>query len=125
MKALLSIFLLAVFALTAVADTDVTGKWSGSFKVTAPNGESKDDTAFLVLKQNGSEITGTVGPTEDQQFPIQKGKIEGDRITIEADHEGNPIKLTLMVAADHIKGEATISHEGETANATLDVTRVK
>jgi hypothetical protein len=47
----------------------VTGKWSGSFNATNPNGETKESTAVLVLKQTGTDITGTVGPNEDEQFP--------------------------------------------------------
>lgn len=125
MKSLLCVLVLAVFALTAAADTDITGKWSGSFTLTGPNGEAKDDTAYLVLKQNGSEITGTVGPNENDQVPIGKGKIDGDKITLEANHEEHIIKIALVVAADRMTGEATMSGEGQNATAKIDVTRVK
>jgi len=124
MKALICGFLLVVFALTAAADTDITGKWSGSLNVTTPDGE-KNETAFLIFKQTGSDITGSVGPNEDQQFPIQKGKIDGDKITIEADHEGHTVKLALVLAEDHIRGDMSIEMEGQTRTAKLDVTRVK
>ncbi len=85
----------------------------------------KDDTAFLVLKQNGLELTGTVGPREEDQFPIQKGKIEGDKITIEAMAGETLIKFELVLVGDHIKGDAAGSHDGEPMKAKLDVTRVK
>lgn len=126
MKTLLSISLLTIFALTAIADTDISGKWSGSFNITGPNGETKEDTAFLVLKQTGGAITGTVGPNEDEQYPIGKGTIEGDKITLEADANGHTVKLDLVLAADHIKGEANMAGDnGESMKAKLDVTRVK
>ena len=125
MKALSCLLVLAAFAGLAIADTNVTGKWSGSFNITASNGEMKESTALLVLKQSGTDITGTVGPNEEEQFPIQKGKIEGDKITLEADHEGQTIKFDLVLAADRITGEANMSHEGETSKAKLDVTRAK
>jgi hypothetical protein len=125
MKALFCSFLLTVFALTASADTDITGKWSGSFVTTTPEGGTKDATAFLVLKQSGSDITGSVGPNENEQFPILKGKIEGDKITIEADHGGHTIKLTLVLAEDHIKGDASMATDERTMTAKLDVTRMK
>lgn len=125
MKALSCLLMLAAFAGLAIADTNVTGKWSGSFNITASNGEMKESTALLVLKQNGSEITGTVGPNEEEQFAIQKGRIEGDKITLEADHEGQTIKFDLVLAADRITGEANMSREGETSKAKLDVTRAK
>ncbi len=116
---------MAILALTAMADTNVTGKWSGSFNITNPNGETKDDTAFLVLKQTGNDITGTVGPNEDQQFEIQKGKIEGDKITLQVDHEGSTIKFSLVVADERIKGDAEMQHEGQTMKAKIDVGRAK
>jgi hypothetical protein len=125
-KLLLSGFLLCVFALTVLADTDLTGKWSGSFKITAPNGETNDTTAFLVLKQSGSDITGTAGPSEDEQYPITKGKIDGDKITMELDHEGHMVKLDLVLVADRITGDASMSAEdGGTVKAKVDVGRVK
>lgn len=125
MKALLCGMLLAVFALTAAADTDITGKWSGSVNATSPDGEATNQPAFLILKQTGSEITGTVGPNEDEQVPIVKGKIEGAKITIEANHEGHTVKLALVLAEEHIKGEASIEMEGQTKTVKIDVTRVK
>ncbi len=125
MKTLACCFLLAVFALTAVADVNVSGKWSGSFNITNSNGETKDDTALLVLNQNGNEITGTVGPNEGQQFEIQKGTIQGDKITLEVQHDGGTIKFNLVIAEERIKGEAEMSHDGETAKVKIDVTRAK
>jgi len=126
MKALLSIIALAIFALTASADTNATGIWSGSFNITGPDGQVHEDTAYFVLKQTGSEITGSVGPNEDQQFPIQKGKIEGNKILIEADHEGHPIKLSLVIAENRITGEASMNNEdGQEMKAKLDVKRSK
>src|SRR5262249_12226456 len=127
MKTLSCLFLLAVLALCAAADINVTGKWSGSFNITAPDGESKESTAVLVLKQNGTEITGTVGPNEEKQFAIQKGKIEGSKITLEAQDDNHVIKSDLVLVADErIKGEANMSGDGgESLTAKLDVSRMK
>src|SRR4051794_29620212 len=80
-------FLIAA-ALAVAADVDVTGKWTGNFNLTNPDGETNESTAVLKLKQSGTEITGTVGPNEDEQAAIQKGKIEGNKITMEAEHHG-------------------------------------
>ena len=125
MKTILFFLTMAALAGVALADTDVTGKWSGSFNATNPNGETKESTAFLVLKQNGAAITGTVGPNEDEQFPIQKGKIDGDKITIEADHDGHTMTFNLVLAAERITGEAQMSRDGQTMKAKIDVTRAK
>ena len=126
MKVLACFLLLLGLALSAAA-ADITGTWSGSFNITGPGGETKESDALLVLKQNGSEITGTVGPNEDQRHPIAKGKIEGNKITLEtAGGDDHPaIKFELVLEGDHIKGDASGSHDGQTMKAKLDVTRVK
>jgi hypothetical protein len=121
MRTLLCLLLVATLAGMALADVDVTGKWEGTFKVTDPSGETKESTALLVLKQKGTDITGMVGPNEDEQFPIQKG----NKIVLEADHDGSPIKFDLVLTGDRITGEANGSHDGQTMKAHLDVTRAK
>jgi hypothetical protein len=112
-------------ALAVAADVDVTGKWAGSFNATNPNGETKESTAILVLKQTGTEITGTVGPNEDEQFAIQKGRIDGDKITLEADDKGQTMTFSIVFASGRITGEAQMSREGQTRKAKIDVGRAK
>jgi hypothetical protein len=125
MRTLLCFLMLAALAGVALADVDVTGKWSGSFNATNSNGETKESTAVLVLRQSGSDITGTVGPNEDEQFPIQKGKIDGDKITLEADDKGRTMTFNLVLASGRITGEAQMSREGQTRKAKIDVGRAK
>lgn len=120
--------ILCCFLLTAMAMfADVSGKWSGSFDVTGPDGQTKSSTAFLVLKQSSDAITGTAGPNEQEQFTIKFGKIEGDKIALEVAHEnGLVIKFDLTLAGGHIKGNASgENEEGQKMTAKVDVTAVK
>jgi hypothetical protein len=125
MRTVFCVLLLGAVALVAAPDVNVTGKWSGSFKMTRSDGETSDGPALLSLKQTGSEITGTVGQTEDEQHAITKGKIEGEKITLLIEDEARTIKFALVVAADRITGDAEISYNGETAKAKIEVTRAK
>jgi hypothetical protein len=115
-----SFFLLLVPALAA---PDLTGKWSGSFLITGPDGQTKDDMAFMDLKQNGAELTGTAGPSPEQQWAIQKGKVEGNKITFEVQTDEPLLKFELTLIDGHLKGEAKGEHEGRTMKATLDLQR--
>jgi hypothetical protein len=126
MKVLGCFLLLLGLALSAAA-ADITGNWTGSFNITGPGGETKESEALLMLKQNGSAITGTVGPNENQRHTIAKGTIEGSKITLEtAGEDGQPvIKFNLVLEGEHIKGEAMGEHDGQIMKAKLDVTRVK
>jgi hypothetical protein len=126
MRTLLCLLALVFSAIALADDVNVTGKWSGSFNITHANGQTEDSTAFLVLKQTGTEIAGTVGPDEDKQLPIQKGKIEGNKITLEADNQGRPLRFALVLSTDHITGEASMPEDdGGIGKAKLDVTRTK
>ena len=118
-KLLLSL-LLCAGALLA----DVTGKWSGSFDVTGPDGQTKRDTAYMVLKQDGKTITGTAGPNEDKQYPIKTGAIDENRITMEVETDGPVIKFELALDGDHIRGTAKGEHEGKNMSAKLDLKRL-
>ena len=100
MKTLLGCLLLFSFTLSAA---DVTGKCTGSFDITGPDGETKQDHAFMNLKQNGDEITGTAGPNEERQWPISKGKIEGDKITFEVQTDEPILKFDLRLIDGHLK----------------------
>ena len=125
MKRLSIVMILAVLCAMAAAAADVTGKWAGSFKATRADGEVQDGTALIILKQTGSDITGTVGPHEGEQHAITKGKIEGDKITLESADGAMVIKLSLVLAGDRIAGDVTASGEGREIKGKLEVTRAK
>jgi hypothetical protein len=122
MKTLLCLIVLAAMGFAA----DLSGKWTGNFNQVAPDGSVNEGSALLVLKQTGTEISGTAGPSEDQQFPISKGKIDGDKVTLEVKHEsGMTIAFNLVLADERLKGEASMSRDGESRTAKVDVGRAK
>jgi hypothetical protein len=125
MRAFVCVLLLGLLSGIAIADTNVTGKWLGSFKMIGQDSDGHDSTAVLLLKQNGSEITGTAGPDEGEQHTITKGKIEGDKITILVEDDGHTVTFALVATADRITGDVNIVHDGQTRKAKLDVTRSK
>jgi hypothetical protein len=122
MKSIILVCLAAAVLCTAAA-VDLTGRWTGRFTMIGPNGETDETPALLILKQEGATITGTVGPDENQRFPVTKGSIEGDKITLEADHEGHNLKFDLMLASGRIKGKAEMNGDGQVLKALIDVGR--
>ena len=126
MRTLMCISILAILAAgLAVADNTVTGKWTGAFHSISPDGETRESTAVLMLKQTGNDITGTAGPSENDQHLTLKGKIDGDKITLAAEDEGRTVRFDLVLAADRITGDMNMVHSGQTAKAKIDVTRAK
>src|SRR5437870_3244902 len=123
MKNLIGAVCAVLLFLSVALASDLTGKWSGSFLITRPDGETKDSQAVLELKQNGTELTGTAGPSSDKQWAIQKVKVEGDKLTFEVQSDGPLIKFELTLSNDHLKGEAKAEQEGQTMKATVDLQR--
>ena len=125
MKRLIRVASMALLlATTLLAADDLTGKWSGSFNMTR-EGETKNDTVYMVLKQNGAEITGTAGPNVDKQWPILKGRIEGAKVTFEVQTDEPIIKFDLTLADGHLKGDASAEHQGRSMKAVVDAQRQK
>ncbi len=120
--------LLCAIALSAAVllGADVTGKWSGT-AVMARDGETHDQSAYFVLKQEGSAITGTAGPSEGDQHPLKDGRIEGNDITFEVEHEGaSNVRVRLKVDGDdHMTGEATGETDEGQFRVKLDMKREK
>jgi len=125
----LFVFLLLAAALVlSAADANLTGKWSGSFTITRPDGTNDDGTAFAVLKQDGAQLTGTAGPDEDHQWTLEKGAIDGNKVTFEVKsaEDGTIFKCDLVLEGDHLKGPVSaVSPDGQALSAKVDFTRVK
>jgi hypothetical protein len=106
--------IIGLLALTAaIHAADITGTWSGPMTMTKGD-ETRDDSAYLVLKQTGKEITGTIGPNEEKRLNITKGSADGNNIYIEAVVEGeNKMVLRLKLEGEKLVGD--LKAEGPTA----------
>jgi hypothetical protein len=108
---------LAAMALSAA---DVTGSWSGTL---TPDGRDAGP-ALLILKQEGTEVTGTVGPNENERHPISKGKVEKDTVAFEVETPGGVMKFALKQKGDELAGAVTREREGQQQTAKLAVKRM-
>lgn len=97
-------WLLMTLAVAAVAfawTDNTSGSWKGSMQL---NGGS-DQPACMTVKQEGSTLTGTAGACQGKEFPITKGTINGDVVTVEA-HPGTPtLRFTMKFAGNKLKGD--------------------
>ena len=120
-------FLLALIlaAVASAADIDVTGRWSGSMTLLAPDGQTRDGSALFILKQSGAGVTGTAGPSEDRQLPIQDGKLDGARLTFQVQAEEVSFAFAMAIDGDHMKGEVNGTQNGQVLKIKLDLTRAK
>jgi len=118
---LLCLFVTAALALTAAA-ADISGKWSGS--VTPDNGDA--GSAYVILKQSGTTLSGSGGPNADEQWPGLQGTVSGSKVSfqVKSASDGTLYKCDLTLDGDHLKGDVTFtSAEGQSGKGKLDLTR--
>jgi len=115
-----ALFLLAFVSYAA----DVTGAWAGSTRVSL-NGKVEEDTVYLALNQVGNIITGTAGPSIQQQSPIKNGTIEGNHVVLEVPVPHGVFRFDINLVGDHLKGNVIADAQGQTIRAEMDATRVK
>jgi len=79
---------------------------------------------YAVLKQEGTTLTGSAGPSESKQFPITTGKVDGDRLTFEAKMGGGTIRFDLTSTASELRGTVRLfEDDGNTANTSVVLKR--
>jgi hypothetical protein len=116
--------LLFVLAAASLVAADATGKWTGSLIVPSDEGE-QSKPAHLVLKQEGTKLTGTAGPDVSEQHPIENGKAENGVLTFEVPTGETIMRFSVKQEGDELKGEITRERDGQTQTAKLAVKREK
>jgi hypothetical protein len=74
------LLVVALLSILGLAVGDVSGNWHGSFRV---NGGDHDVPQLLLLKEDGTKLTGTGGPDATERYPISNGRVNGDHVTFE------------------------------------------
>jgi hypothetical protein len=117
-----AIALVMLFAVGAMA-SDLTGQWSGSFKV---EGGDHNVPQLFSLKQQGKLLVGSGGPNAGEQYPIEKGRIDGDEIRFELTTGEWKFTYDLReVGSDGLKGDLKLESVGDSRNAKVSLARVK
>ena len=116
--------LLAFLATSwSLAAADATGSWSGTMTVPAPDGPQQIP-AHLILKQSGTTLSGTAGPTPERQSAIANGGVENGVLTFEIPAGPRTMRFTLKQAGDEITGEVSREIKGQVQKAQLAVKRI-
>lgn len=102
-------YLILAFLLSAslLFGADATGKWNGTIAVTTSDGEQRTMPILLILKQEGTKITGTGGPDIGERHDILEGKIDGASVTLKIEAGVAPISLKLALNGDELNGDGS------------------
>jgi len=95
---------------------DVTGNWNG--KVSTPKGDFPIAFSF---KANGSKLEGTMLGTDGASFPIDEGKIEGDKLTfsVTLNYPGKSLQRTYKGALNGDEIHFTVDASGQVSEFTV------
>ena len=114
--------LLGIIAITAYA-ADVTGKWTA--EVPGRGGNMQTNT--IVLKQDGTKVTGTLDGGRGGPVEITNGKVEGDTVsfTVVRNFNGNEIKQTFKGTVSGSEIKFTRTMEGGQGGQPVEFTAKK
>jgi hypothetical protein len=62
---------------------------------------------LLILKQDGTKLTGTAGANESDRHPLEKAAVHDDRLTFEVETPNGTLVFDLKVNGDEITGKST------------------
>ena len=117
--------LLAVlFCNLTLLAADVTGTWSGTVKIKHDGGD-QNDSAHLVLKQEGNTVSGSIGVHSDDLRPIANGKIEGERITFDVSTNNGSFKVSLKMQTGGETLAGDVRNDVNEAVAEIELKRQK
>lgn len=113
---------LLLAAVVAVGQDRLEGRWEGT--VQSPQG---DRPAAVTFKKSGDGYTGTITGRGNQEMELKQLKVEGDKITAQAEIESPQgallIKYAFTVQGDTLKGTGDIDFGGQSFTLNYDLKR--
>jgi hypothetical protein len=130
MKTLAAIALTALALVPAAAAaqaTDLTGNWNAKFTMSRPDGTSQSITFTFHFTQKGKVLDGTIGPTPERQWKVEKGVVDGASVTFQVQQPDGPLRsFTLTHAKGRLTGTQKLAlPDGRGAEVTVEAERAK
>jgi hypothetical protein len=122
----------AFLLLAGVALADVSGKWSGTAEVPTPDGPHEIPVT-AEFKQQDKSVSGTVGQAGEEQYEIQKGMLDGGKLSFEfvapEEEEASGKRLYTMrlnvISDTQIQGEFDFVTNGAKVTGKVMFARAK
>jgi hypothetical protein len=100
-------FLLAALSSLLCFAANVTGRWD----ITAKSENGQEIKAYLVLKAEGNQVTGTIG-TEEGEVPVTDIHFTDPDLSFKIDTEDASYTVNAKITGDLMKGKYTASSPG-------------
>jgi len=113
-------------AATAAQATDLTGNWNATFTQTRSDGTTQSITFTFHFTQKGKVLTGTIGPDTARQWEVEKGAVDGAKVTFQVQQPNGPLRtFALTHAKGRLAGTQKLEFNGQTAEVTVVAERAK
>lgn len=114
-------------AAVTAQDKPLTGTWNATFTMTAPDGRTQSIPFTFHFTQKGKELTGTIGPTAERQWKVEKGVVDGPKVTFQVTQPEGPTLRTfaLTYAKDRLTGNQKLQRGEQSAEVTVVADRAK
>ena len=132
MRTLVLLFMTVLLCAAFATAGDVSGKWRGSAAVKLPDGDQLVAIS-AEFKQQDKSVTGTTGKDGEEQYAIEKGRIEDGKLNFEftAPEEDEPsgkrtYTLRLNIISDtQLEGEFEAMANGAKMVGKVTLTRAR
>ena len=130
MKTIAAIVIAALALVPAVVGaqaTDLTGNWNATFTRTNPaNGQTQSITFTFHFTQKGKVLSGTIGPEPARQWKVEKGVVDGAKVTFQVQQPDGPLRsFTLTHAKGRLTGMQKLEFNGQEAEVSVEADREK
>jgi len=107
---------------TSLIAQELSGRWKGGFKA---EGGDHGISQLIILHQNGNQLTGSGGPDDSEQYPIENGTVNGDKIHFELTTARSKFFYDLKKTESDLNGTMEIKSVNRVSNATVNLTKEK
>ena len=121
MKAFVATLLFSAVLLYAKPTADISGIWTGMTEMKGDHGIEKE-AAYAILKQTGVKLTGSLGPDEAHQVPIQNATIKGKLVSFQI-IPGPVISFKMTQSGNTMSGEMRTEAAGKVQTGTITLNR--
>jgi hypothetical protein len=116
------ILTVALLFILGAAVGDVSGNWHGSFRV---DGGDHDVPQLLVLKEDGTKLTGTGGPDATERYPISNGRVNGDHVSFEITTGDWKFSYDLKISGPEMGGKLVLKSANDSRNAEVTLKKAQ
>lgn len=107
-EAMIRVLYCFLISLLTVQAADLSGKWTGTIQVTTSDGDTTTVPLLAELHQKGQELAGTLGRHAAEHQTIQKGRIDGTKVSFEVTTSDSGTPFTFELTATDLRLEGNM-----------------